>query len=1360
MVEPTIQEIVEIHGGYTSFVDLKLELFDDTRNTGRMSRYRPITSHRQAFQKLARSLNIKDNRCYLLTGAYGTGKSHLCLMFANYLQTPAGEQPMPKFFENYADVEPQAAEELKAKRRTGRYLIALCDWGGKGDFEEVVLRAVDDALRREGLEDTLDTPYQQASRKIREWKGFAEAGDPKGHFYRDFERVLMEHHPEYTLPSFDKRLATFDYATLEVFKRIHQDVTTAPFAYDKADLLAILTSILSSKAFKDRFLGILVLFDEFGDTMERGSMSPKMFQQFAQLCAETPSNCAPIAFVGTSHKPLAEYAKAYNAIEFRTASDRIEQVPLSPNGVEDIVAAIVVPKKGSTLWQQKITSRQTFDEMLSDCKRLNLFNWLKTPKIREAIIENMYPMHPMATYALLQLVRDVASNYRTIFTFFSGEPGIDAEPGSYGHYIATTPIEIGKKLNLYTADRLFDYFGSRLQADNKELRETVRNNVRDYESSVREQKRVAAADASSQLQYQEDPLVTRILRLMLIYQIIQIQNTPDNLAFGLDCTTPSERTALQNRLRELSTKGILYYRKDQSIYEFKQSEGADIDHLVAAYINNPENVPDNLAAELNELVPLDRKNDLYLEAKDYNLLYGEDKRLERRFVRAIDLGGQSYFDTLESEIEQEVAKKGEFEGVALYAICETTDDIQKAKNFCTGNTSDRIVIAIPKQPLSLRDAVLELRALQAIDGSADAKNFTFQDKAALNARLNGDGNQPGARKALLTRRDKFLSGREVNWYGKYTQAIPTDEIKAHDIANRVMEVVYASCRNKLAHDDFNKLHFKIDRTRSMALKEAVEKLLDTASQIVVDTSFAQARGDIRYLQKCLLNSDSLRIIKTDGTRMRCEFETNPDKYARKLPSLAEMVREVQNLKAGDKIRITEWVKKYRKPPYGQGPVSLALSLACLCRRFGDSIRFKVDETTVGDLPVTSFDVVHNLIDGQYPNAFLSYRQLRSEEKALVNVVHSVFGSLDSALARDYTVVEAYSVMKEWWNNLPPLAHVDKLYSQGQYPYTTGFIAVMQKIEAKDAHTFLFDELPTAFGTDAGIAISQEIVTILEKQLSSEKGALESALTIVEDRILGAVRHIFEVKQSTYSDIVDDIRNWYNGLDLQQRDAYARWQNSDSRPLILHLKSVDSLQDTFLTKISKDYGMRPVRDWISDRVNEYVERLERGKNHIDANRLKVESANIAFEGDYKRENERQVSFKDRIRLAFQHINTGVNIYLAEGNADPTTASAQRQLVHPNEWLEFRNNKTLQVAVQDQDGNWSRVETLQLINEHKKFEITFSQQKQFGDEMATIVFPTDPEAFAVTCRSLFREGLERQVLTKDQCIEIIQTLVDEL
>src|SRR5450755_3367300 len=123
-----IQDIIEIHAGYGSFVDLENDLFDDTRNVGRMASYRPITSHRIAFQKLARSLNIKDTRCYLLTGSYGTGKSHLSLMFANYLQTQANAGAMPEFFQHYTALDPHAAEELKTKRLNGRYLIALCAW--------------------------------------------------------------------------------------------------------------------------------------------------------------------------------------------------------------------------------------------------------------------------------------------------------------------------------------------------------------------------------------------------------------------------------------------------------------------------------------------------------------------------------------------------------------------------------------------------------------------------------------------------------------------------------------------------------------------------------------------------------------------------------------------------------------------------------------------------------------------------------------------------------------------------------------------------------------------------------------------------------------------------------------------------------------------------------------------------------------------------------------------------------------------------------------------------------------------------------------------------------------------------------
>ena len=456
------------------------------------------------------------------------------------------------------------------------------------------------------------------------------------------------------------------------------------------------------------------------------------------------------------------------------ASDRIEAVPLGKDGLEDIIAAIVTPQKQSALWQNEVAARSAvFDGLLTDCTRLKLFDWLKGPKVRQAIIEDIYPMHPMATYALLQLARDVASNNRSVFTFFTGGLSPEPDPASYRDYIARTPILSGGKLCLYTADLLCDYFSPALRSDNRELRDPIRDQIKDYENSLRELNRAVALDLTAQMQLQADSLIPRLLRLMLVYAIIQVPITQDNLQFGLYCVTQNERSELTNRLRELSTRGIIYYVKETDVYEFKKSTGVDLDRLIDAYKQDPKNMPGNLAAELNDLVPLDRKSELFIEAKDYNMSYGEDKRLERRLVRAVDLGTEevlpqgkrSYFAALETGIDQEVAKLGELEGVALHVICETGEDIQKARDFCARNESNRTVVAIPKQAIPLLDAVLELRALLAIESSDAAKNFNIQDRAALNARLNGEGTKKGAarRVARLARQTPQPQGNHLVW---------------------------------------------------------------------------------------------------------------------------------------------------------------------------------------------------------------------------------------------------------------------------------------------------------------------------------------------------------------------------------------------------------------------------------------------------------------------------------------------------------------------------------------------------------------------------------------------------------------------
>lgn len=1355
-----IKELIEIQGGYTSYVDLRLELFEDSQNIARMSRYRPIAAHRQAFEKLAQALKVKDERCYLLRGPYGTGKSHLCLMFANYLRTPSGEKPMPEFLAHYLEADPSAAEDLKSKRSKGRYLVALCQWGGKGDFEEIVLRAVDEALRREGFSEDFDTYYLQAIKKIDEWEALEKEGDVRGRFMGEFRAALEMLSPRQTVANLKKRLKEFDFATLEEFRRIHQNITTAPFTYDKADLIDILMNTLASAKFKERYQGLLVLFDEFGDTMERGNLSPKMFQKFAQLAAETPPQCTKLIFVGTAHKSLTQYAKSYTADDFQTASDRIKEVELTPNGVEDIISAIIKIKTEHPLWKQVEARASVFDSLLAECTRLKLFDWLTAPKIRKRIIENIYPMHPMATFALLNLAKDIASNNRSVFTFFAGDLGGVHAEGSYGDFIANQLVEAGGKLNLYTADRLFDYFSSALSADNSELRETLRELVRNYESSVRELNRLAAEKMDAKI-LQGDPLVVRLLRLMLIYDIIQTPIKAENLNFGLYCTTESEKRELKNRLDALVSHGILYFDKNSAAYEFRKSKGINLEQMIDDFNKHPENQPDNIVAELDTWVPL-TSAETYLDAKEYNLPHGEDKRLRRRLVSPADLSADAYFDNLESDLENN-ARRTEYEGFAIYVVCETPEDITRAKNLSARNKSERVVVAIPSAPVPLLDAVMDVKALKSIESSKEAENFSTQDKSTLSSRLHGDSKRKGALDTLKELRDKLLNHREVTWYGKAANPIAVDANKPYDAANRVMEKLYSEKRNKFAHDDFNKLRFRVDKTKSTALKEAVEELLAFTEPVTVDTDFAQQRGDIRYLQKCLLTNNVMHVVKTEGTKQRCEIWRDLAKFSNKLPALAAMIQDIEALKIDQKLSLNEWFAKYRKPPYGQGAVSLVLSLAVIRRYFGDSIQIKEDETSIIGMQLKDFETVINLVqEVWYPQAFLSYRLLTGGERDLVGKIYEIFGKPDTAAlaAKTITLQEAFNALQAWWNGLPPLARVFSLYPQEAYPHVTDFLSAMEMMASKDPHNFLLDTLPAAFGDGEGLAITNQTVKKLGSSLPKVKEKIEQSLQRVEDRIVDAVREMFGVQQHTYSGIIDAISAWYDGLDSNQRDQVASWHSNDSKPLVVYLKTLTDIKETFLERIpaSADYGLKRVQDWITDHTEEYIDHLRRGKQHIEENRLKVEPPDVDVVGKAQRENN-QVLFQNKVTIVLRPKNAGDRIFVTEGS-DPTNPDSKREEHKSEVRFDVKDRKTICFAVRDAEGNWGLPQTLELINETKKYEVAVQHGYKKDDSTASFTFPKDSDSLAVSFRSLIRVAMQFKVINVDELKKILKSLLDEL
>jgi hypothetical protein len=433
-----------------------------------------------------------------------------------------------------------------------------------------------------------------------------------------------------------------------------------------------------------------------------------------------------------------------------------------------------------------------------------------------------------------------------------------------------------------------------------------------------------------------------------------------------------------------------------------------------------------------------------------------------------------------------------------------------------------------------------------------------------------------------------------------------------------METLFADGRNLFSHDDLNKLHLKVEKNKAVALKEAVEKLLDTTTPIVIDTEYSQNRGDRRYLEKCLLQQGALVQKKSVGAKLQCEFEGSAGKYAGKLPALAAMVREVESLPADGQIRLADWAARYRKPPFGQGSVALALFLACLRRKFGDSIRIKMDASAVGDMPLRTFEEILALSEGTYSNAFLSYKPLTKVEKDFARASPPSLGPREpprcasTPWLRLTTHSSSGPPSCRLWPASPSCTPEDKHLSTG------AFLLALQRLEALDAHAFLFDELPFAFGFDRGGAITEGNVQALEAELRNQKEVLERAPGGVEERIFNGVRALFNVQGSTVSDTLEAMTAWYNGLDSQQRDAHGGYHSNESKPLVTHLQSATDWRETFLTKIpnSPDYGMRAVRDWSGDRVEEYLSRLQSGKAHIEANRIKVEPPQIKPSGSYE------------------------------------------------------------------------------------------------------------------------------------------------
>jgi len=1364
---PKIKELVDIKSGYARYVNLVQTFNDPTENRARMEHYMPIASHRQAFEQITRALYPKDGRVYLLTGSYGTGKSHLCLMLANYLSLKPGDREMVTFFENWARRDATGAEKMRNLRGEGRYLVALGEYGTGDDFDSMVLRAVGRACEREGIAEVwLDTEYHEAVRQVERWEAQAQAGAATSAVFRAFQDELHRVYPEWSLEGLKADLADYRQEARTIFRELYRAVVGNDFTYSKDNLVQILTDFLENGAFKARYRGLALIADEFGDLLDKGAVRVSTFQRFAEMCTREVAG-SRLMFVGTAHKPFPAYSGGgLSAVDFRVAADRVTEVPLQSEGLEDIIAAVVVPNKAHPAWQAEVASREgLFNRLARTCSHVGLFQHLKGPDLRERIVENIYPMHPAATYCVIQLSKEVGSNARSVFTFFSGafSPG----DGSYPWYVAETGVVTGGRLNLYTADRLTTYFQNELKPDNTDAREAVRQHIRNYRASLREVQKEAAA----RLDKMVDPLVQRILDLLLVYEIAIVANSADNLAFGLYLESDEERARLDNRLAALVKDKVLF-RSAAGVYEFRRSEAADFEAMIEEYKADPDKQPADLAREVVERVPLGKEGQ-WLEARNYNGAYDEDKRLLRAFVRPGDLEAQvisegepvDLFTHQERRMRAVTAWKERYEGVAVYVLCETDEEVQRARRLAERNASAYVIVGIPRQPLPIREAVLNLRAAQHIQETEDLSAMSLQDRARLQD-LIGDEHK-GYKGDLLRVCRQYLEGKTLTWYTAGGRVLVSQPKNEYEPADELMGALFDR-RNGFPHDHLNRVHIaRFGPGKDVALSDALEALLRAHRPVEIDRNAAANRGEMRFLKRCLADHGALaQLGPYHGSVAAYQAETNPDKFRAKLPALAALLERLRGLGQGEKVAVRELVEACARDPYGQGPVALALYLAFVVRAFGDELRLQLQPGAVGWVTVQDADRIYALVEGHHPNAAFERQAISVPARALINGLYNLFAGEPGAVGQPHTVSEAFAAVREWWTGRPNLARAVDLYPPEAYPTARALVELLGGIETHNPYAFVLEDLQTIYGYDAQDALTDRSQAEILAGLQADKAVIEGSPQRVKTALLVQLMAPFSPQSDLYGDYQAAVEAWYKGLDAGQQDPYSDWHSNQSQAIIQHLKAITNIETTFFEGVPTHagFGLGRVDDWHRDRSAEYVRMFTDGLAHVEANRVRVPTPRWEVRGigvkTQSTPDGAQIVYRNWARLAVEVPEPGVVVYLTDTGADPRQAGVQREGVEGRYELSVKRSPNVKLVSQRADGVYGQVLTLSFVNEDAKYEVQPVTQQALLVREFKFVFPEDRESLVVTIRSLLESAIARGLVDEEGARELLEGLVEEL
>lgn len=1313
---PKIIDLVEFHAGYGAQVRLLDYYYDRDLNSKHMAGYVPISSHRAAFLALARA-QLPDpknkEKVFMLTGSYGTGKSHLCLMLANYFSLKPTDYEMEQFFANWAKRDKNGAKNIQNWRGSGRYLVAPCDFGEARPFEDMLLSAIERALEEEGANDVmLDTHFKGALRRIEEWEKRKATGEPSGAF-DDFVAYLGGDDPTEQLAILKAGLRQNKSASMDVFQQTFERATGQKLTLRSDSLLAILKDLLATPQFQKRYKGLVILADEFGYALSEGRVTMSVFQGFAEMSKDGVDGMQ-IIFVGTGHRRFEAYgANTALQIDFRVVQDRVTEVGLESEELEQIIAALVTPKTDEPVWQDTVqgTNKWLFTQMASGASKARIFDYLAEPELRQQIVQNIYPMHPMATYCLTRLSRELGSDARSVFSFFREHT--DALPeGSYAWYAHTYDVtKPNNELNIYTPDLLTTYFKPEIRSDNFSVRPEIRDYLRNYIGAIDEAARFAYKNT---LTKEIDPFTQRVLNLIFVYRVSNVNVTVDNLQYGLNLNTPQDKKLLASELKSLLNNKILFFAPSGE-YEFRRTDMADLDALIAGYRQELISQPLDLVRQVTDL--FSKRLEPWTEAKGHNQDYLGDKRLLRVFATPHELtatkklpdGSEaSFWDACDQQRRVQKNWNERYDGTMVYVICETESDIQQAQQAIKANNQASVIVGVPRVPLPIKESVIDLLAVQKFIEGPEYDKLEFQEKALVAEILGKDSDKTGRTGDFLRARERYLEAKGLYWYREDGKTLVAEPVNEYEPADTLMNRLFVS-RNQVTHDYLSKVHPKsFSGSSDQALREAVAKLVDFDKPVSIDHSVKENRGEIRYLKLALVNQGILQQEGDyDGTTATYQLERSLEKVKDKYPAYVALLDHLKAIKRGETLPVWSTLTNLIEAPYGVGPYALAVFFASAIRYFGDELRIRTNPAGLGYTPTNDAEIIIDIATGRYPNAIVERRVLTPATAGLINDLFNVFSLTPARAGEQQTLSETWHALQSWWKQRTRLERTVGIYPENSS--VQKFVDFLSKqSESSGASQTMLEEIKQIYSFHVNAELDDKDTSQILAGMKEDKLDVETRAKEIRSKLVKMLANLFSPEGDTYADYTSAMTRWYKELHSDQKLLTAEWQSPASRSLLEALLKLQDLEKTLLEVVpaAPGFNLGRVDDWSSDQSTSYTKTFRDAIRRIEDSLPKVPppiyETSVASAPTYQGGSP-TIQFSGQVKLAVNTPAPDVSVRITR-NENPAVAKQYETVSAGEIWQEtITESCTYYLVSQNSHGDFSKQIQIHFTNTDEGYKL---------------------------------------------------------